>query len=129
MEQESVESIFRELEERLLRPEVRSSAKQMAELLADEFIEIGSSGRLFDKRQIIDLLRDVQTGEYPSAPRAHDMTLRLIAENVVLLTYRTVRPASSEGQEHQALRSSIWKLIDGRWQMIFHQGTPTTRST
>jgi len=23
------------------------------------------------------------------------------------------------------LRSSIWQRIDGRWQMIFHQGTVT----
>ncbi len=23
------------------------------------------------------------------------------------------------------LRSSVWKLIDGNWQMAFHQGTPT----
>ena len=28
-----------------------------------------------------------------------------------------------EGSLQHVLRSSIWKLIDGRWQMVFHQGT------
>jgi hypothetical protein len=23
------------------------------------------------------------------------------------------------------LRSSIWQWIEGRWQMLFHQGTPS----
>jgi hypothetical protein len=33
------ESLFREFEERLLQPDVRKSAKDIMDLLADEFIE------------------------------------------------------------------------------------------
>jgi predicted lysophospholipase L1 biosynthesis ABC-type transport system permease subunit len=40
-----------------------------------------------------------------------------------LVTYRlVVRRSDVEGEAH-SLRSSIWKAINGRWQMIFHQGT------
>ena len=35
------------LEEDLLKPEVRKSADRVGRLLADEFIEFGSSGRVF----------------------------------------------------------------------------------
>ena len=53
-------AMFRELEERLLQPDVRSSAEEIAKLLADEFIEFGSSGRVFNKDHVIEALRDEQ---------------------------------------------------------------------
>ncbi|MEH2058780.1 MAG: nuclear transport factor 2 family protein [Nostoc sp.] len=52
------ELLFREFEERLLQPNVRKSAKDIIDLLADEFIEFGSSGRVFDKQQIIKSLQN-----------------------------------------------------------------------
>jgi hypothetical protein len=54
------ESLFRELEERLLEPDFRKSAKDIMDLLADEFIEFGSSGRVFNKQQIIESLQKQQ---------------------------------------------------------------------
>jgi hypothetical protein len=30
---------------------------------------------------------------------------------------------SASEQPTYSLRSSVWKLIDGRWQMVFNQGT------
>jgi len=38
-----------------------------------------------------------------------------------LVTYRTIR----QGRPGSRLRSSIWKWIDGRRQMVFRQGTPS----
>jgi hypothetical protein len=119
---------IRALEEQLLRPDVRSSAEKVARLLADDFVEIGSSGRVFDKQKIIEALRD-EAAEGRSPPqKADELTVRFIAENVALVTYRIVRRTSITGEEIQTLRSSIWKLIDGRWQMMFHQGTPARPS-
>jgi hypothetical protein len=56
----------------------------------------------------------------PPAQRflTHFKTL-VLAPGVVLVTYRAGRQHGSEA----SLRSSIWKRIDGRWQMLFHQGT------
>ena len=48
---------LRALEEELLEPAVRRSADRVGRLLADEFIEIGSAGHVYDKRQTIDALR------------------------------------------------------------------------
>ena len=127
-DEDSPTALFRELEEQLLRPDVRSSVEKVAHLLADEFVEIGSSGRVFDKQQIIEALESEESEGQSPAQTADEFTVRSIAENVALVTYRTVRWTSITGQEVQTLRSSIWKLIDGRWQMIFHQGTPARRS-
>ena len=50
----------------------------------------------------------------------------MLGPGVVLVTYRIARRASPEESPQHLLRSSIWKLIDGQWQMVFHQGTMST---
>ncbi|WP_417021040.1 DUF4440 domain-containing protein [Candidatus Phyllobacterium onerii] len=50
-------SKFRALEEQLLDSSVRRSVKTVASLLADEFIEFGSSGAVYNKHTVIDAPR------------------------------------------------------------------------
>ncbi|MGF2039993.1 MAG: DUF4440 domain-containing protein [Nostoc sp. CmiVER01] len=120
------ESLFRELEERLLQPDVRKSAKDVMDLLADEFIEFGSSGRVFDKQQIINILQNESIESLTQRSITEFKTL-VLAAGVVLVTYRIVRHQSGEQPIH-SLRSSIWKLTNDRWKMIFHQGTLLKKS-
>jgi hypothetical protein len=114
MELDSAEAgLLRELEQRLMHPSVRASPDQVARLLAVEFIEFGSSGRVYDKRQIIELLQQEQ--ETASPPTVTDFSARRLSADVMLLTYRVV--------ENQTIKSSIWKFADREWRMVFHQGT------
>jgi hypothetical protein len=112
--------LLRELEERLLRSDVRRSPAALSDLLADEFVEFGSSGRVFDKQQIIDGLQCETTASQRSVL---DFGTRVLAPGVVLVTHRLVRSNSNGEAPKHSLRSSIWKLIGERWQMVFHQGT------
>ncbi|MEH2061715.1 MAG: DUF4440 domain-containing protein [Nostoc sp.] len=115
------ESLFREFEERLLQPNLRKSAKDIMDLLADEFIEFGSSGRVFDKQQIIKSLQNEPMEALTQRSITEFKTL-ILATGVVLVTYRIVKHISGEEPVH-SLRSSIWKLNNAQWKMIFHQGT------
>lgn len=115
----SIEQHLRVLEERLLQLEVRNSSDDVAALLADDFIEFGSSGQVFDKRQIIDNLQ-----AEPQIRRSLvDFKTLPLAPGLVLATYRAVRYGDPGEPPIYSLRSSIWKVIEDRWQMIFHQGT------
>jgi len=51
-----IETQIRRLEENLLSRETRSSPAALARLIADDFIEFGASGRIFDKAHIIAAL-------------------------------------------------------------------------
>jgi hypothetical protein len=117
--------LLRRLEERLLRPEVRSSAEQVGRLLADDFIEFGSSGHAYDKRQTIEALRQ-ETPDPTVRLSLTEFVARRLAPEVILVTYRTIQRGGPEGPEKSRLRSSIWKVVEGRWQMVFHQGTPSS---
>ena len=114
---------LRILEEELLRPTVRSSPDRVATLIADIFVEFGGSGHVYDKAQVVAGLAD-EHRQGPQVERtAHDLRVRMLAEDVAHVTYRAVR-RHPDGTEANSLRSSIWKVIDERWQMTFHQGTP-----
>ena len=84
-------------------------------------MEFGSSGRVYRREQIIEMLR-----QEPPVQRSltHFKTV-VLAPDVVLVTYRAVRRSGSEASPEASLRSSIWKRSNGRWQMLFHQGTVT----
>lgn len=106
---------LRELEESLLETSVRKS-ERVNQLLAEGFIEFGSSGRVFTKEQIIAALRT----ESPVKIAATQFRIELLSPNTALITYRAHRHGEPPVD---TLRSSIWQLQHGHWQMIFHQGT------
>ena len=47
------------------------------------------------------------------------------SSGVILAHYLSVRTQNSTtGKTTYAMRSSIWKCVEEKWKMIFHQGTP-----
>lgn len=105
------------LERRLLEPQVRTSRQELDELIAESFVEFGSSGRVWTKSEIIDELVDGPG----STIEIDSVQPRYIGEDTILITYRSRRVGEGSGVE--ALRSSIWRQLGDRWQLIFHQGT------
>jgi hypothetical protein len=88
--------LIRRLEEELLQPETRRSAKQVGDLLADEFVEFGSSGRVFDRAKIIESLQHEQRSQSVQTTIT-DLSATWLAPDAVLVTYRLlVRHDASE---------------------------------
>ncbi|MFC1954572.1 DUF4440 domain-containing protein [Chloroflexota bacterium] len=115
------EETIRTLEEKLARSSVRNPVQDISELIADEFIEYGSSGRIFDKSQVIEGLQSREPVEIILS----DFDVKSLASDVILATYRAEIHQSDERIKH-SLRSSIWGFTEERWQIIFHQGTLST---
>jgi hypothetical protein len=107
-------------EEQLLDPAVRGNTDFVSSLLADDFLEFGISGRIFDKTSILKNLRD-EPLHLPSL--LSDFAIRTLAPDAMLVTYRTTRLNSSGEPISHARRSSIWINRNNRWQITFHQGT------
>ncbi len=56
---ESIEKEIKYLETLLLSPDIRKSVSDLSEILAEDFIEFGSSGEIFTKKEIIKSLQEV----------------------------------------------------------------------
>jgi hypothetical protein len=118
---ESTATELRKLEAMLLDPEVRRDRAQVSALLAEDFVEFGSSGRVWTKQTTIELL--ATEGESYVRPILEDFESRELAEGVVLITYRAVKTSDPATGGSVALRSSIWTKESGQWRLRFHQGT------
>ena len=107
-----------ELERELLRQEVRTNAARLAELLDDEFFEIGASGTVWTKREIIDALQKQTYATH----EIDDFKVKLLSQDVALVTYRC-RRAGEGAPATDSLRSAVWIYRNGHWKLAFHQGT------
>lgn len=109
------------LEERLMQPDVRHSPPELKKLLADDFVQFGSCGRVFNKQSIIEELgkeSDVKIS-------ISDFKTISLTPDTALVTYRAIFAYEDAKSPKYSLRSSIWKLTGDTWQVIFHQGTLT----
>jgi len=111
------------LEISLQTREIRSSAEKIREILSPEFREFGRSGLAYTFDDIITRLV-AETG--PNNTDIADFTVSMITEAVALATYRGIR-IDEDGNLLFTNRSSTWRLDpDGKWRMVFHQGTATS---
>jgi hypothetical protein len=112
--------ILRVFEERLLNRADDESEPRLAALIADDFFEVCSSGRLYDRTETLArMARDTQ-------PRLTltDLQIRFLAPDVALLVYLLIMTKDQEDAPASSWRSSLWKSHHGRWQIHFHQATP-----
>ena len=111
--QDAITETLRELEDQLLDPSVRGSRREVEDLLADDFTEFGSSGRVYSRSEMIAALQEVPGFDGPRTIESYEV--RAFGAEAAIATYRV--------RESNTLRSSVWVCEDGRWRMLFHQGT------
>jgi hypothetical protein len=121
----TLNALFRVLEERLAMPGAAESRESLAALLAPGFREFGASGQVH--ADVPALLDALLPGTRPRLVFEEFAAVR-VAADTVLVTYRS-KSAPGPGWKPPALRSSLWIKRDGRWQLLFHQGTRLAEST
>jgi hypothetical protein len=113
---------IRALERELHEPATRGNRRRLEELLHPDFWEIGRSGAIYSRAQVLEAL---PSEERSTAIRAQQFSAWLLAEEIVLLTYKSAEMAADGAVGCYALRSSVWRLEASGWQILFHQGTVT----
>jgi hypothetical protein len=101
------------LEKKLLDPLIWQSGDELSELLSEDFTEFGSSGKVYNREEVIKALSNQEISDYIIS----DFRIKKLGTNSILALYKSV----SSGK--QSLRSSIWQFESGKWRIIFHQGT------
>ena len=101
------------LERSLLTDAVRADPSAVAALLHPDWYEIGRSGRLWTRPELlaaIGVLAEPVTVDVVQVDR--------LGEDAILLSWR------SQGADGSTLRTSLWVRSGGDWVQRFHQGTP-----
>jgi ribonuclease HI len=110
----SPEAIVEALERELAGPEARGDIGRTGVLLHPDFMEIGSSGRVWTRDAMMMALEEDPGNHTDLEILGADR----IGADAVLLTYR------SYTRSGPVLRSSLWVLDGTKWRLRFHQGTP-----
>lgn len=120
---ELLEKHILQLENDLLKPEIRQSIEKTNELLSNGFTEFCSSGYIFiyNKGEAIDEDTNLQKINWEIT----DFSIKQLSDDCLLATYKLIKHSELNEDKKYSLRSSIWKYYDGKWKMVFHQGTLT----
>lgn len=114
---------LRRLEQELWVEATRFDIPYMEKILAEDFIEVGRSGRVYMRS---DTLAVPHQQIYAVLPLPH-FNVRFLTTDVALVTYE------SEVRHEEAVqygrRSSIWVRAGSNWVLKFHQGTPFEKDT
>lgn len=122
---ELLEQHILQLENNLLKPEIRQSAEKLSELLWDGFTEFCSSGYIYryNKGETVDEGTNLQQINW----EIKDFAINELSDDCLLATYKVIKHSELNENRKYSLRSSIWKCFDGKWKMVFHQGTLTSQ--
>ena len=105
------------LEGLLWQTHTRSDRDLMEAVFAEDFFEIGRSGRVWQRSEMFG-----DFGSFDAVLPLPDLRIKLLDAANALITYTSIvkRAATTE----YARRSSVWSWQDNRWRLRFHQGTP-----
>ncbi|MDR0670297.1 MAG: DUF4440 domain-containing protein [Treponema sp.] len=121
------ELLIKELEEKLLLQKIRSSREEMEKLISPDFIEYGSSGKIYNYKGTLAYLLANAGGAF-TYTFINFKTQRLSDDFILALYILEVE------KNHKIIitnRSSLWRREEyaghGIWRIVFHQGTRVTR--
>lgn len=104
---------IKDLELSLLSQNTRLSAETLNNLISDDFIEFGVSGKIHNKQDVINDLPN----ETPRTFSVENLEIKLLSDDIAMSIYHIHESNQS------SLRSSLWKKNSYMWQLFFHQGT------
>jgi len=100
-------------------PEQYGSSKQdLLDMTCDEFWEVGASGNIYTREFVITtLLERYADPNYKDEWKTQNFKLTPLSDDHYLLTYELFQGLRF------TRRSTIWRLENGSWKILYHQGT------
>ncbi|MDQ1531850.1 MAG: hypothetical protein QOE37_1955 [Microbacteriaceae bacterium] len=94
-----------------------SGRSDFAALIADDYEEVGASGRTYSRDVVLDTLVARAAEPAPERWSVDGFAVRRLAPDLWLATYRL----DLDGRVSR--RSTVWRHAGGRWIAAYHQGT------
>lgn len=100
------------------RPEFGVRRADFERMTAEDFWEVGASGRRYSRAYVLAELERRHAVPHQDTWEATDFYCRKLADDVYLLTYTLL-----QDKERLTRRSTIWQRWEGDWKIVYHQGT------
>ena len=100
------------------RTELGTDRATFEAMTAEDFWEVGASGRAYDRETVWGVLEPRYAAGEPDPWEATDFRCRELAPDVYLLTYQL-----HQFDDRPTRRATIWERADTGWRIVYHQGT------
>jgi hypothetical protein len=113
----SLEEKLRELEIEVMTAAGERRAADIRHIIADDFLEIGASGRTYTKAQVLAAIESAPLRKF----QIEDFEIVASGDDWAMVSYRAGERTAYASST--SLRSTLWVEREGKWQIVFHQGT------
>ncbi len=113
-------SILRELIDRepiFHRPELGATRADFERMTAEDYWEVGASGRQYSRAFVLDLVEERHKTPQVESLTPSDFRCRALGAGTYLLTYTLLQG------ERKMRRATIWQRVGADWKIVYHQGT------
>jgi hypothetical protein len=100
------------------RPEFGATRADFERMTAEDFWEIGASGRRYTRALVLDELEKRFAAPHEDVWGTSDFQCRRLGEQTYLLTYTLL-----QDRTRLTRRSTIWEQTGEGWKIVYHQGT------
>ncbi len=115
-----VPAVFAELVARepiFHRPEWGTTRADFSRMMAEDFWEVGASGKVYEREFVLELLEERHRTPQKESLQPSDFRIRQVGADTYLLHYDLLQG------ERRTRRTTVWERSAGGWQIVFHQGT------
>lgn len=96
---------------------VGATPQRFEDLVAEEFWEVGASGRRYSREFALNVLKTRERDPTEDEWLTSDFHVTEIAPDNYLLTYTLQQPG------RLTRRMTLWRRMKGSWKAVYHQGT------
>jgi hypothetical protein len=100
------------------RPEFGTARTDFERMTADDFWEVGASGRRYSRDYVLDELEKRHRQPHSDVWEISEPHCRALAHDVYLLTYSLLQDKIRETR-----RATVWRRTPEGWKILYHQGT------
>jgi len=100
------------------RPELGTTRADFERMTAEDFWEVGASGRRYSRAIVLDELEKRWSMPHSHVWETSDFQCRKLCPDVYLLTYTLVQE-----KQRRTRRATIWQRSAEGWKIVYHQGT------
>jgi hypothetical protein len=108
---------LRNLEPIFHYPELGTSEADYQRMTDSDFWEVGASGRIYDRRDVIEILLKRYSEPFEDVFRLDGCKCRQLSQDIWLFTY------TLHQGDRVSRRATIWRRSEDDWKIVYHQGT------
>jgi hypothetical protein len=120
-DQDELSRVLEELKARepiFHRAEWGTARADFERMTAEDFWEVGASGRRYDRAVVLDELERRYVTFHEDVWEASEFRCQRLASDLYLLTYTLL-----QDKVRLTRRTTIWQRSAEGWKIVFHQGT------